>query len=1150
MIEWDRFTKATQFIELTTMVSTTSRARPTTRRLLPLIFPTLALAGLMLALLLYRETFREATIDLRLGRAEAEARALAFLASQGVVAGERWRSASFQTDTTAQDYLIDSSGLAELDALAQRDLKLSNWRVRLFAPLDPEEWSVEVSSRTGRILSYQHTIKEEAPGATIPIAQAEQLALQALATRPGGGPAPDELRLLARRVIRQPNRTDQAFTWERPELRRGEATYRYGVTIYGDQLGRFDEYYFVPESWHRQARWHYRRGALLNTIGWTASYALIAGLGLAWLWAAGRRLLRARFALTLLAAVALVGLATALNSVPLALSTLPTDVSVPAYLAEQLATYAGLALVLGATVLIAGMAGEALVWTTQDKETHRQGDESQETREDRRRSPVSLSRMLTPRGLVSEPVVRSLLIGLCVGLAQLGYVTLFYWAGQRWFGVWAPVDPTYDDALSTPLPWLYAMALGLLPAVGEELVFRLGGIALLRRVTGMPRLAVVTTAVVWAALHTTYSQQPFFVRLIELTIAGIMFGALFLRYGVLSSMAAHYTYNAALMAPLLAQGSWATRAGAVLAVGGAALLLLPALARRLRGRPLEGAEALVAPLPAEPALGALPSAPYLLERRRGWLLIPALAGLAAWLLARWLLPQPPLLDRPLPGSAAIARAEAAARALGLPTGGLFGAAYPDMALIGLDTEYLRDQPGPQDPALVVVAEGRRASWRVRFSQWDRDDTLTLWLGAGGQPLAFDRALPEDAPGAAIPQEQARQLAQALLRSQQFDLSAAALVEQSTITRTNRVDHRFVWQAERVVGAAGRPRMLVAVQGDQVATLTPFLYLPPEYRRERERITLLRIVERDAVPMLPLAASLLLSGACLLLAVRRPPPLRLMIAAGLAGAGATFFGGVLRLDAAQLAQAPRLVQGATYALYNAILVGAELALIAGGAAMLWACSYPRLAPIDWQLGMPLIHHEEREDLRDGLIRLFRSASPGLRLLWSEGCAMGLALLPALLAFAALRAGLGADPGAVISPRGLDALVPALGVLLVGSLEALRATLLLAGAAALLGAWRPLRPAALPLAALGAALVAARPDSLPTLALALLAWPVALLLARRLRGNLAALVLGLWWAACLPDALALFALGQWWYALNGLAAIVALLTPIPLLMSPRR
>src|SRR5947208_1667944 len=124
------------------MVHDASVPRPATVRLLPPIFPILAVAGLLIALLLYRQTFREATIDLSIGRADAEQRALGFLASQGVDAGTRWRSSSFQTDTTAQDYLIASAGLAELDALARQDLKLASWHVRLLTPLDPEEWSV------------------------------------------------------------------------------------------------------------------------------------------------------------------------------------------------------------------------------------------------------------------------------------------------------------------------------------------------------------------------------------------------------------------------------------------------------------------------------------------------------------------------------------------------------------------------------------------------------------------------------------------------------------------------------------------------------------------------------------------------------------------------------------------------------------------------------------------------------------------------------------------------------------------------------------------------------------------------------------------------------------------------------------------------
>src|SRR3954447_6391990 len=184
------------------MVKNPAAPRPPPARLLPLIFPLLAAVGLLIALLLYRQTFREATIDLSIGRADAEQRALAFLSSQGVAAGERWRSSSFQTDTTTQDYLIASAGLAELDALAKQDLKFAGWHVRLLTPLDPEEWSVDVSSRTGRILSYQHVVKEEAPGATIPITQSEQLALQALAARPGGGPVQSDLHLLARQTTR------------------------------------------------------------------------------------------------------------------------------------------------------------------------------------------------------------------------------------------------------------------------------------------------------------------------------------------------------------------------------------------------------------------------------------------------------------------------------------------------------------------------------------------------------------------------------------------------------------------------------------------------------------------------------------------------------------------------------------------------------------------------------------------------------------------------------------------------------------------------------------------------------------------------------------------------------------------------------------
>jgi hypothetical protein len=397
------------------------------------------------------------------------------------------------------------------------------------------------------------------------------------------------------------------------------------------------------------------------------------------------------------------------------------------------------------------------------------------------------------------------------------------------------------------------------------------------------------------------------------------------------------------------------------------------------------------------------------------------------------------------------------------------------------------------------------------------------------------------------QARARQLAAGLLEQQRFDLAGTDLVESSTITRTNRVDHRFVWQSERIVGEAAHPRVLVVVQGDQVARLSPFLFTPPEYRRERDRTTIIRMLQRDTLPLLPDVAALVLMLAGLLLAIRRPPPLRLIVTAGLVGAGVTVLDGLLRLDAAQLAQPPRLIQGITLALLAAILAGADLALIAGGVAMLWARAFPADPSIESQFGTNLLHRQERKDFKDRVFTSLSalSAPPRLEALWSDGCRLGLVLLPALLAFGALRAGLEATPGAVQSPDALNSFVPAAAVLFEGGLAALRATLLLAGSTALLTSWRPLRPLALPLVALGMVLVAARPDRLALLGLALLAWPVAIVLARWLRGNRAALLLALWWAACLPDALALLALDQWWYAANGALAILALIAPILLL-----
>ncbi len=65
----------------------------------------------------------------------------------------------------------------------------------------------------------------------------------------------------------------------------------------------------------------------------------------------------------------------------------------------------------------------------------------------------------------------SVAIGVCLAAAHIGYVVLFYVVGRR-LGVWAPQDLQYSDTMSTALPWVFPLTIGIYAASSEEFLFR------------------------------------------------------------------------------------------------------------------------------------------------------------------------------------------------------------------------------------------------------------------------------------------------------------------------------------------------------------------------------------------------------------------------------------------------------------------------------------------------------------------------------------------------------------------------------------------------------------------------------------------------------------------------------------------------------
>src|SRR5262249_36166675 len=107
----------------------------------------------------------------------------------------------------------------------------------------------------------------------------------------------------------------------------------------------------------------------------------------------------------------------------------------------------------------------------------------------------------------------------------------------------------------------------------------------------------------------------------------------------------------------------------------------------------------------------------------------------------------------------------------------------------------------------------------------------------GTPCGFVDHLREDAPGASLPADAARAIAEtAARRDWAWDLAPYALVETSTERRPGGPpDHTFVYERRDAAVGAGRYRVRLVVGGDGLTELTPLLRVPEAFSRKYDKM---------------------------------------------------------------------------------------------------------------------------------------------------------------------------------------------------------------------------------------------------------------------------------------------------------------------------
>ncbi len=402
------------------------------------------------------------------------------------------------------------------------------YSARFFKNLEKEEYGVSLDPASKKVIGFSRTVKEVKKEKEISKDEAREISLNFLV---GMGYDSEKLEDYDYAEKKFPNRIEQLFTFK---ILNTERSTEYGaffkkvsISSSGGNIYSLKEEYFIPEQFKRETASEKSYGLLFTILSSLFSLFMVIAAFVIFFKKARKENIRWKLFLGISTTLFIFFAIDFFNNLNLFKVSYFTNISLNVSLLTAAIFTVITSLVLVGVIYVVGSAGDYYHKKENGKENNFFGN---------------IKRSITER----ETSI-SILVGYMLALILTGITSAIYYIGETYFGVWSYGDVGMMSLFTTSVPAISIfITIALFPAILEEFLYRFFGVRFFENVTKSLLWGVVISSLIWAVSHMSYDVFPFYFRGIELLVVGGFLGFYFSRFGVITTITAHYVYNASL----------------------------------------------------------------------------------------------------------------------------------------------------------------------------------------------------------------------------------------------------------------------------------------------------------------------------------------------------------------------------------------------------------------------------------------------------------------------------------------------------------------------------------------------------------------------------------------------------------------------------